>query len=573
MVAAPAAAFFVLRLALMSPPGLPDPSMHTTYLIDPHDALNRYAAVLQSTGRLREAMRPSFLVPGRIAYLLFGALPGFVVLRYVLALVAVAPAYVLLRRLYGRAAAVAGVIIVMSCPVLVVAWGTDYPDAAAVSYLTGGLASLAMPSSRRMPWLIAAAGLFTAAIWALASAALLVLATVAVYAVIRLRREREHLLRDVAVCAASAAVITGALGVGSKLFIGPFDYVIPTIQALIYLSHPSQVAAFHSANWHWAPYVSYLLVPPVTALAWLIAFGRRLRAVPTPQLLIGVSCAAQLAICVLAQFAGTVEVLEVDHFSSLLWASVVLSLALVAAHLNRRHATHAVLRWLPAAVALAVPLAYVIDPHVPAFGWVATGATVAAAALVAAITGKISLRIRSTPLGAAALASSLVVLLGAILVLTVAPIPGHPQLEGIACCDPPPAYAASLGGNAAPNIDQYRATVQLPAFVGNATYRGEQLLTWWPEPQSVALLGPIGIYHSRFNEVPGGFGELRPAGRAWIVQRKPAEILLLGTTEHDFARSLRSLQDFDPVLVKTGVLRSGSVAFHVWLIDLRVYLR
>ena len=159
----PLVAFFGLRLRLMPVPDLNDPAMHTTFIIDPQSIFLRYTAAFTPTERLREASRVALLVPGRIAYLLFGALPGFVVFRYVLALVAVVPAYLLLRRLYGRSAGAVAAIVILSSPVVLTAWGTDFPNSAAVSYLIAAIACLAMPSVRhRVAWLAVSAVLLHA---------------------------------------------------------------------------------------------------------------------------------------------------------------------------------------------------------------------------------------------------------------------------------------------------------------------------------------------------------------------------------------------------------------------------
>ena len=192
VVASPLIAFFVLRLRPMAPVDLPDPSMHTIYIVDPSQMFNRYAAAFAATARMREGAQAGFLVLARLAYLGFGALPGFFVMRYLLALVAVVPAYVLLRRLYGIPAAVLGAIVVLSCPVIITAWGTDYPDAAVVSYVAGAVACLAMPTKDRArpAWIVAAGALLTLAVWSHGMGVVLAAVTVVVYGLVRLGRGR-----------------------------------------------------------------------------------------------------------------------------------------------------------------------------------------------------------------------------------------------------------------------------------------------------------------------------------------------------------------------------------------------
>jgi hypothetical protein len=219
-----------------------------------------------------------------------------------------------------------------------------------------------------------------------------------------------------------------------------------------------------------------------------------------------------------------------------------------------------------------VPLAYELDPHVPAFGWLPFGdALLVAIALLAFIAARIrNARQRLSARIAASL--SLVLTAACLLVLTVAPIPPHAMLPDT-IFDPAPAYATALGGDPSRGIDLYVVTADLPVFVGPATYSGEQLLIWWPRDEQQLILGPIGIYHAFFDSVPGDLGALSAPGRDMIEQRRPAQILLLSFTGEDFAQSLTALSPFQARLVRTAVLRSGSVALHVWLIDLDEYYR
>jgi len=594
LVLAPAAAFFGLRLTLMAPPDLNDPAMHTTFMIDPHDIFVRYAAVFQPTERLREGARVGLLVPGRISYLLFGGVPGFVVFRYVLALIAVVPTYLLLRRLYSRVAGVIGVIVILSCPVIILAWGTDFPDSAGVSYLIGGLACLVMPSARHRPaWLIGSAVLFTLAVWAVAASAPLILATLLAYWLVRRKRDRPRLWRDLGVMVGTAAGVTGLLSVASAVLIGPWDYILTTIQSLIYLAEPAQTVANHSRSPLWAPYITYLLVPPAVGLACYAAFGgrltdviargrlgrigRRLGAIPTAQLCVSVACAFQIVIDVILQFIGGTQVLEVHYFSSLLWASVLLTLAITIAELGRPILEHARYRWLIPVGFVAVPLVFEISPRVPQFGWMPVGLLIVVAIVLLAWVAHREAASHDLVRSRLMVGGALTAIVAGLLVLTVTPTQ-HKHERGTVD-DTFPDYAYTLGGNDpawgddSTWVNLYAVTTQMPAFVGPAAYTGEQLLMWWNGNQLKELREPIGIFHAFFDSIPSNLGDLTPLDKYFFGQRHPAQILLMSLTGQGFQASLDSLKPYGAQLVRAGVLRSGSVALHLWLIDLHEYLR
>ena len=565
----------------MSPLELPDPSMHTIYIVDPHEMYIRYAAAFTPTARLREGAQVGFLVLARLAYLAFGAVPGFFATRYLFALLAIVPAYLLLRRLYGIPAGALAIVALLSSPVVITAWGTDYPDSAVISYIAGAVACLAMPCRDRWrsAWLGLAGVLLTLAIWSHGMGIVLAGTTIAVYAAVRLLRTRRHLLRDGILLAGLAVLVTLLLMVASAHIFGQFDFIRPTLAAAAYLNQPGQVRLFHSANWRWAPYLAYLLVPPAVIVAFWVTFARRLRAVPTAQLFVGLACTAQFAVFAYLQFSYHVETLEMHYFSSTLWGVICLALAVTLAEIGRPLSTRHLARWLPAILLVAVPLAYEAYPHVPAFGWVPAGVALAAVPVVLAVIMRLDTRRRTAPsacrgrlgLGVAA---TVIAVTGSLLVLTVAPSPPLPAFRGLAIAeDPPASYAGALGGSANLLIDWYQISADLPSFVGNAAYSGEQLLMWLPGNQIGELMGPIGMYHGGFNFLPTGLPILSAPDAATLESRRPAELLLLSTTGAQFEAALVALGPYQPVLARTTVMRQGTTVLHAWLIVLRYFAR
>jgi hypothetical protein len=570
----PAIVALVLRLRLMAPVDALDPAMHTTYIVAPHDVLTRYGAAYSVNGLLREGARVGFLLPARLAYLAFGSVPGFFVLRYVFALLAAGPVYLLLRRLYGRPAGVAGLLIVLSSPVLVTAWGTDYPDSAVVSYAAGAIACLAMPgqSRWRRGWLAAAGVLLTAAVWSHAVAVPLVAATIAGYVGVRLARNRTGLITDLAILAGIAGVVTGLFAVGAALLLGDGNFIATTWHGVQYLSRPGVVAYAHSSNWAWAPYVAYLLVPPAVVGAFGVTVAGRVRQLPVPVLLVGVAVTAQVVVYAGLQFFGTVETLEEHYFSSTLWAGVCVLLAICIGELARPLAGRPLARWVPAAVLLAIPLLYEADPHVPAFGWVPAGLLLGALMIAAAAAARSAGRVVRPVLAATATGLAVSVLAGAALLLTVAPIPRHaPPPHTASTDDPAPAYATALGGSSATIIDVYRVATSIPLFVGPATYRGEQLLIWSRRSPRFGNPEFAGMYHGLFNSIPSDPGVFSAWDRLTIQKRRPAEILLFGQSAARFPAAVAELGPYQPSVIRSGTLRSGPVVLHLWLIRIGRY--
>jgi hypothetical protein len=607
----PGVLYVVLRLRGMAPAQLPDPSMHTTFIIDPKDIFARYEALFTPTSRLREAARVGFLVPARVSYLLFGAVPGFFAFRYVLALIAIVPLYVLLKKLYGRGAGFMGIVVVMSSPVVLTAWGTDYPDSAAISYLTGGLAALALSweGPWRLGWLLGGGVLLTMGVWAHGVSVPLVAVLVVVYLAVRLLRERAHLGRDVAVLVGSAVVVTGLLAICSKLLLGQFDFITPTVRSARSLSTASALRANHSASWSWAPYVTYLLVPPAIVLSYFVVIARRRsRDIGTIQLFVGLTGALQLATFVYLQFVGSFQALEMHYFSSVLWSSVNVLLAMTVAEVTRTFLasrvatapegasaerrgadpawfTRSIVRAVPALLVLAVALAYEAAVRaglaVPAMTWARWGFALAAIVLAGAAVGRLTIEstrraddrrtATRTALWRVGSAVAVVLIVAAALTLTVAPRGAHGRLAHTVY-DPPPAYAMALGGNDTIYVDKYRNLSALPGFVGAPAYKGEILLTWAPHGQFGDLLGPMGIYHNAFTWVSKSFPKLDLAAVTKINAVRAAQVLLLSLTGRHFAQAVRSLARFQPVVIRRTILSHGSSHLHAWLVDLQRYL-
>jgi hypothetical protein len=438
-----------------------------------------------------------------------------------------------------------------------------------------------MPARRRWrpAWIAFAVVLLTLATWSHGTGAVLCVTTVVVYVLVRFFRDRGQCLEDVAVIAASFIATTAGLMIASRFVLGQFDFISPTLKAASYLSQPDQIVRWHSTNWRWAPYVAYLLVPPSVVIAFAIVISRKWRNIELPQLFVGLACAGQLAAFGYLQFSYHVQALEVHFFSSTLWGTVCLTLGIVIAEMARPLWGRRVARWLPAGLVIGIALGYEVYPHVPAFGWWPTGAVLAAVPVLVCALVRLPKRgslARSTPAAGVgttvAMVLGIVAVTGSLLVITVAPSPPTPKLAGLAVTIGIPSnYNEALGGSATRAIDWYEISTALPSFVGKPAYTAEQLMMWVPATELGFLLEPVGMYHGGFNLLAPDLPVLSAGDAALLGKRRPAELLLLSTTGTEFETAFVDLGPYQPVLLRTTVMRRGTAVLHAWLIRLGLF--
>lgn len=599
LLATPPIVFWVLKLRAMAPVHQPDPYMHTTFIMDGSSILNRIGSVL-TPDVLQDSTRVGFLVPARVTYLLFGPVPGFFALRYALALVAIVPTYCLLRTVYGQWAGWMGVVVLMTSTVVVGMWGSDYSSGAAVSYLLGGQAALALSLNRHRwhrLWLLAAAVLATLSIWSNGICLLIVLPTFAVYLVLRLKRDRHLLGFDVLLAIVIVIGTTGFLGILSKALLGWWDFIQKAISTDREIG-PRALTNWHSVSWSWAPYELYLLVLPAIIVAFFIVFARR-SAVPSSIFFIGMAGTLQVVIFSYLQFFNRFWIVETPEFSSFLWAAANLMLVLILSEimnpsmLSVEHQAEtsafttsgfpAMRKFgmaLPAALVLAVPALYEAALRVPALTWFPWGFVLVGFFLAAALLSRISVGQFASFLhrkagrfdGTSPFFSSamLVVIVAANLVLTVAPTVPHVAPVNTSQLTPVADFDTVLGGNASAVIEEYRAVAKLPEFLGPPSYPGEQFMVWGNTQDRATgrLVGPIGFLGANSVSLQGTFPTLDETDQDEINAHRPAQIILMGFTNRGFPQAVSSLKSFGPRVIRRGVLGDHLYPLHVWLVDL-----
>ena len=528
-----------------------DPNFYTAYARHGADLIERFGADDYFWVRLGQ------ILPARLASLAFGDVGGFVVLRYVFALVAIVPAYLWLRRRSPAVGALA-VVVILTSPVVLMAWGSDYPDGAALAYLLAGLPLLVLPATGRRRIVVRAlAGLALGlavhahpAAFPLVAAALLAVLASAFSRHAGVRRARgRRVVVDLAAAVGGIVVATLLMVLAALLLYGRADLLGPTFDQLTRLQRPDQVRLWHSSTWAWAQRATYLLVPPVVVLAWAWLQLRRLGERPPRDEAVVVLATGLGSLAFLVIQAGTGFTLEYYFYSSLLWAGACLTTVLVLARLSSSW-------WTVAAVLGLAVLQSVTGPL--RFGAVPVGLAVAALVVVVAAVGS------ATAGTAGRIGAVVFVALGLLLLTTGQPVSSYAAGQ---VRYPLPDYGAVTGR---PDLSRLSIYATMASVVDAVPPAGVPALTWVEPPVSGSLPDEIpsraaaqflGTAHGLSSTMP----TLSASDRRKLDTSPGAQVVLLGS-RGGFGPAVEALAPWSPVLERETVL-DGTL--HVTVLRLR----
>jgi hypothetical protein len=560
LLASPPAAFFSLHVARMMRPSMIDPYFYTAYAQNGPDLIARYGDHFYYWVRL------AFILPARASYLAFGAVPGFYVLRYLLALVAVVPVYLLFRRLHGRAAGALAVAVVLSSPVVLRAWGTDYPDSAAASYLFAGSACLVMPAAsrrRRLLWVTLAGVSLSLALHSQVVSAPLVAAVVLAYAAVNLRRGPLEVLAHLGIVALCAVAVTGGLAALAQQIFGSGDIITPTVDAARHFQTPEQVAKFHTTDWRWVLTDPYLLVPPAVTAGWCAARLGRGRSVPPAELAVVAAAALQGLAYAWLQFFHNGAMLEYYFYSSMLWPGVCLVTAFLLLALGGPLLRRPAAAPLPAALAVLLPLLIAHLSRWVQFDAVPVGVLIVAGLLALVLVSRL------VPRDARVAAAAVVLVVAGSFALTIGKRHAAPLLPGQKGF-PQVSYDTVIGADEREVLEAYRLASKLHLVVPPARFPGDDLMLWHPAYPDTRMNPVTAQYLWKINSLRPTMPDLVPPNLKRLRNRRPGLLVLLSSTGDEFPAALRSLSaaSFEPTVVRRAVLTGSPQPLHVWVVEL-----
>ena len=554
LLAAPAAAYFGLQLRGMVFALTIDPFLSTAYAVNGPDLIRRFGTDEYYWTRV------GFSIPAHLFDRVFGPTGGYFGFRYLLALIAIVPLFLLIRRLWGTVAGWIGVVAVLTSAVLITGWSTDYPTSAAISYLMAGAALLFMPAATtraRVLWALLAGAAFGLAAGS-GLVALVVVAGAFAGRLVATTRPQWRATAVVVISAGAGLVVSFALvALAAKVYLGNADIVSPQLQALHRFGEPVYKASFHSTTWRWLIDDIYVLAPPAVLAGWVVT-AWPFKAAVIPRAEVGVAAATGVTYLLFAvyQFLLGSWSLEYWLYADMLWVLTVPLLVLIVLRIASGGAQ---LSRIQAAVVgvsiLATPIVIrVLRDHLH------LSLKVAAAVAVVPALAVLAARIRP----AVAVRAGTVVATVAAYTLLVMGQPVFTQFPGQVGYVTPDLGTA-LYGSSQPALDEYAVVTRLHTVVPAATSLPGGLAMWLPPASSHLVLISSAQYLFLPHALPDPMATLTANDVAYITSQNIRVLVLLGDTAQQVTTATAAVL-LSPVRARTvssTVLKSGSATLYV----------
>jgi hypothetical protein len=558
VAATPVVLYFLLRAEPYSRQNGIDPFIYLGYSFDQKNLIDRY-------GPTYYGVRFALLLPINVTAHLFGAVGGYFVLRYLLALFAGGAIYLLFRRTHGRGTAALGFVLLLTSPMFLRALMTSYSDTTGVPYLTGALvlliwSGLAPPGRYRPAQILGAGLLLGLAVHSNPFNVGLGFVLVAAFCCTELTRRRARLVIDLAVIAAAVLFVTL---VGALYYAWRFDtgnILKPSIDAVnTYSGKNGQL--FRAPDYAWLRFRFHLYIAPLTLVCWLILRVRSRRAITRGEATAMLALGSTYLFFAGYEFVLGSSALETYYYTSYMTGPMVIAMTFtIVAAIERRHDRER--------IAAALAVAVVVLPLVRNVAWrgfefsfwpgvpilLAIGLT----AMLAAVLRRSTAKSRT-----AWTASFAIVVLNAAFLLGA---PRNPELSEGRTFRYDPHYDSAYGNNDRSGLDWYKLTYDLVQQTPDLETAEGHVLFWFPDGNS--LINSIQSAYLWRASTLMSTGPGMPFLDDWRLSRLQEQrarwLIALGGSRAEVDAGIDALRARSVVIVATDnfVLKSGGAVVY-----------
>ena len=550
LLVSPAAAFWVMSFIPIGQAGFLDPYIYTGYINNFDDLFHRYGVTYYG-------VRFGLIAPAQLANALVGPVGGYFLLRYVYALVAAVPFFVLMKQRFGRPTAATVFCLLLASPYFARALLWDHPDASGVPFLFAALCLFLVEHRRR--WILdlcagLCAGLAVHSnVFVAAPLGIFLVCHTAVW--LLWKRGAGAIVRRGLTVIAGIGVITAVASAYYWWRVAVPDIFSVTIEVSRGLAQGG-MAAWRTPGAAWLARQWSVLTPVFLALIALFVSARR--QATFQDAIIGTSATATTAFFYVVQFGLNGNSLELFYYFSYLLPFVFLSLGIIVGTL------------LSTAGARTRQVGLVLLLSAAIGSWVlhSLGISISYAArfesyLVSASVSVVAVLLwRLIPRGRPAAALAAVTALGLLLFSSFSV----------------PIYAAMIGTRLQPNgreLDVYRVALQFLEQVPKSSQRPGTVAFWYSnEPPGNLIQSVQSTYLWGFSKVQGQ-GRGLPYFEAAEIERlrrmNVKWLVLLAEQQGQLALGRAALRriDVEHQVVDRRVLSAGMYTLHFELLELR----